>query len=366
MQTVLDGHALESLRLSTLSRQMLLERADAGVLDALGRLAGLNAQHRRSPYIALWSRLRAFQRSDLETALTAGHVVKATLMRGTLHLVPAEAHTSYFIGLTDARERALRSFFPRVAASIDGDRLRGILRPKLSTASMAFRELERVLQPHFPEAPPQSLSFAAKSLAPLGQTPPSAAFAAGGAPMYRWVDFASGIRPEGAQEFLFDRYLRAFGPATLQDFAQWSGLGLKEAEAVRARLGDRLEELAWGSVTYLDIPGLPPPADSTRPPVRLLPRWDNLLLAYKDRTRILPKDLQHKVIMRDGRVLATFLAEGEVAGTWAVEESVRQCTVVLLPLRKLSAQVLDDVRQEADALARWLCPEGSAGHRLAT
>src|SRR5437667_8124793 len=75
------------LNRAALARQMLLERAPVSALEALERLAGMQAQWSTSPYIGLWSRVRGFRISDLENALHDRDVVKATLMRGTQHLV---------------------------------------------------------------------------------------------------------------------------------------------------------------------------------------------------------------------------------------------------------------------------------------
>ena len=351
----------EALRLLTLGRQMLLRRSDVTALEAVRRLAGLNAQHRRAPYIGLWSRLEGFQRQDLEQALGQGLVQKATLMRGTLHLVPADEHPLYFAGLAEARRRSFRSFFPRVAASIPEDRVQDILREVLGTAPRPFRELERLLQPFFPQAPAQSLSFAAKALAPLVQLPPAGAWDGRGSPVYAWAGSLAAVPAAQAEEALLERYLGAFGPATIRDFAQWSGLGLTTAQAVRNRLGDRLREFPGDGGPYLDL------ATASRevqaePPVRLLPRWDNLLLAYRDRSRVLPPNLQEQVIMRDGRVLPTFLVGGQVAGTWDIGETGGQGTILLSPLRRLSQRDQDALREEADALGRWLAPGGGPGH----
>src|SRR5580704_3955217 len=81
--------SLRQLNRWTLARQMLLERADLDAVTAIDRLAGMQAQYSPSPYIGLWSRIRNFQREELEKALSAQLVYKATLMRGTLHLVSA-------------------------------------------------------------------------------------------------------------------------------------------------------------------------------------------------------------------------------------------------------------------------------------
>ncbi|HKW78819.1 MAG TPA: crosslink repair DNA glycosylase YcaQ family protein, partial [Candidatus Limnocylindria bacterium] len=80
---------LRELNRALLARQMLLERKKVGVVDAIERLGGLQGQWAPAPYVALWTRLEGFERDDLTTPIDGGEVIKATLMRATLHLVSA-------------------------------------------------------------------------------------------------------------------------------------------------------------------------------------------------------------------------------------------------------------------------------------
>src|SRR3954469_19356479 len=84
---VLSGRELGR---ATLARQLLLERQEMPVVAAVGRLAGLQAQEARPPFVGLWSRLVAFGADGLLAALRERSVVRGTLMRGTLHLIGAD------------------------------------------------------------------------------------------------------------------------------------------------------------------------------------------------------------------------------------------------------------------------------------
>jgi len=97
---------------------MLLGRERAPVATAVERLGALQAQYSPAPYVALWSRLERFTIADLEKALAAKKVVKATLMRGTLHICSARDHRYYAHAVREARksvwgtvERALFRYF---------------------------------------------------------------------------------------------------------------------------------------------------------------------------------------------------------------------------------------------------------------
>ncbi len=77
------------LNRATLARQMLLEREDISAVVAVERLCGMQAQEPRPPFPGLWTRLRGFRREHLHRALHDREIVRATLMRGTLHLMSA-------------------------------------------------------------------------------------------------------------------------------------------------------------------------------------------------------------------------------------------------------------------------------------
>ena len=99
---------LRELNRALLARQMLLRREKVGVVEAIERLGGLQAQWAPSPYVALWSRLATFDRDRLTRPIDRGAVVKATLMRATLHLVSAREYPAYALATSEGRFGAWR------------------------------------------------------------------------------------------------------------------------------------------------------------------------------------------------------------------------------------------------------------------
>src|SRR3989449_2658218 len=97
---------LRELNRAMLARQLLLERARIGIVAAIERLAALQAQWSPSPYIALWSRLRDFRRPKLWSAIERHEVIRARLMRGTLHLVSARDFYAYAVATQDLQRGA--------------------------------------------------------------------------------------------------------------------------------------------------------------------------------------------------------------------------------------------------------------------
>jgi len=82
--------SLRVLNRTTLARQLLLERVDLPVAAALERLVAVQAQLARPPYVGLWTRLNGFARDDLAAQIERKRVIKATFLRGTLHLLTAD------------------------------------------------------------------------------------------------------------------------------------------------------------------------------------------------------------------------------------------------------------------------------------
>src|SRR5262245_1717474 len=76
-----------ALNRATLERQMLLTRQTFVPDAAIEKLAGLQAQVPRPPFVGLWTRLQDFRREHLARAIALRQVVRGTLMRGTIHLV---------------------------------------------------------------------------------------------------------------------------------------------------------------------------------------------------------------------------------------------------------------------------------------
>ncbi|MDZ7801813.1 MAG: crosslink repair DNA glycosylase YcaQ family protein [Trueperaceae bacterium] len=111
--------------------------------------------------------------------------------------------------------------------------------------------------------------------------------------------------------------MAAFGPASRRDFAQFALLRQAEVRPAFETLGDTLVTMEGpGGATLYDVPGAPLPGEDAPAPPRLLGMWDSVLLAYADRSRVIPEDYRPHVIRRNGDVLPSVLVDGMVAGVW--------------------------------------------------
>ncbi|MEW2530338.1 winged helix DNA-binding domain-containing protein [Streptomyces sp. NPDC047071] len=362
--TVLDNRALGR---ATLARQLLLDRVGLPALDAVAHLGGLQAQEPQEPFVGLWSRLRAFAPRELSDLLVERRVVRTHLMRRTVHLVTADDALAWR-SRHDAmlRQRVLGAYRGELE-EVDLDELAAAGRALMADGEpRTMAEITRALADRWPDTAPRALGeMVIAALVPMVQVPPRGLWRTKAGvcnlPLSTWLGRAAappapaGSDPVG--EALVRRYLAAYGPAATADLRAWSGLaGLPAAvAAVRGELvafrDERGREL-------LDLPDAPRPDPDTPAPVRFLPAFDNAILGYQDRGRIIDDD--HRGLSVAGARVV--LLDGRVAATW----TVRDDTVTVTPLRRVSRAERAAVADEGRTLSAFLSDGASERVRIAT
>ncbi|UBU08304.1 winged helix DNA-binding domain-containing protein [Nonomuraea gerenzanensis] len=344
-----------ALNRATLARQLLLDRADLPVLDAVAHLCGLQAQEPQEPFTGLWSRLRAFDPMELSALLTGREVVRTHLMRRTVHLLAAGDVLAWRARHDLMLRQRVLGTYRRELAGVDLGELAAAGRAVMSDGvPRSMSELARAVAGRWPEPGPRALGeMLVAALIPMAQLPPRGLWRARAGvrnlPLSSWLGReiaplpADGSDPAG--QALVRRYLAAFGPAAAADLRAWCGLaGLPAAvAAIRDELVSFRDER--GRV-LLDLPGAPRPDPDTPAPVRFLPAFDNAILGYHDRARIID-DAHRGLSVAGARVV---LVDGRVAATWTVEDGA----VTVVPLRPLSRTDREAVSEEGRALASFL------------
>lgn len=351
------------LNRATLARQLLLDREDSTATAAVERLAGMQAQEPKHPFIGLWTRVAGFDRDDLRRALIEREIVRATTMRSTLHLMSAADYAALRMSMQPPRSVALRVLGAR-SAGLDLDRVLPAAHRLLEGTPLAFDEIRARLQEQFPDVNDRALGYAVRTLLPLVMVPSGDA---------RWGfervarfaladEWLGGPPGEGDPAALARRYLGAFGPAAAADVQVWSGVdGMK---AVLDGMRDGLEVFADERGRELfDLPGAPRPDAGTPAPPRFLPEFDNLVLAHDDRSRVIADEHRPQVTTKNLRVRATFLVDGRVAGTWTIEAKRRLATLRIASFAALGTRARTALTEEGEALLRFAEPE-SASHAV--
>jgi hypothetical protein len=365
---------LRQLNRTTLARQGLLDRLTGPVSDAIGRLAGLQAQHANWPYIALWSRLADFEIADLVGALDDRSVVKATLMRSTLHLVNA-ADYPVLEGAT--RGSRIQNWAPTVRrAGVDDRALHEHLlafagTPRTLAQLEAFAVEDAAtskgssLADHAPGGVARVAFRIASARGGLVHVPPSGHWRSHGKARAMaarvWLPDVSIPDEEPALEEALVRYLRAYGPASVADFGQWFGQRrVSRSKAAVERLGDRLVRLRGeDGRELLDLADADLASGDEPAPVRFLARWDSLLVSYEARLRMLPDEYRPAVYKKNADILATFLVDGFVAGTWTWELARDTAAIDLQPLQTIGPAERSALTDEAERLIRFVEPEAT-------
>jgi hypothetical protein len=342
------------LNRALLARQLLLERKRLSLPRAVEQLAGLQAQYTPSPYLSLHARLEGFRRDQLTSALERRTLVKALLMRGTLHVVtPGD-----FWAFTAAR-RALGTDYwpPSYERRVPKAKIVEIARAtiaELRAGPKRFEEIRALLEPHATAGVNATFLWRrVQGQEHVVHAAPSGTWGYHGEGVYEAADAAldgSPPSPEQACDRLVRSYLVAFGPATMQDIAQWAGLqrvgGLRE-------ILERLELRTFADEsrrTLYDLPRAPLPDPETPAPPRLVPRFDNLVLSHADRSRVLGDVPVGRVVTKNAIVHATILVDGFVAGTWQLEKG----RVRLEPFARLPKETKDALDHEAERVESFV------------
>ena len=372
---MLDERALNR---ALLARQGLLSPMDRPLPEAVDAIGAVQAQHWPAPPVALWSRLRRFNLDELQRGLAGGELVVGHLLRNTLHLVSARRHPFYAAVVEASGASEWRRTPQR--PSLELARLQGELARFASSEPRSGEQLvehiERWLAEQRPELAEAELARQRQyRWRPLLRSASLVRVPADG----RWngartpagylsapAPEGAGPSPEEALEKVVAWHLAAFGPAGAEDVASWIGWRTPPIRAALERIGEsllRFEDEAGRSL--YDLPSAPRPDPSTPAPVRLLPWFDSVLLAYGSghRRRILPDAYRERAYVRANlQWLPTFLVDGLVAGSWSPGLRRRVATLTLSPFRPLPGPVRDELVEEAERLLRFMQP--SAGRHL--
>jgi hypothetical protein len=320
---------------SMLARQLLLERSSLSIPEALEQVGGLQTQYAPSGYVGLWTRLADFERVSLTRSLEQRDVVQATLMRNTIHLVPATSFWRYAVGVRRARREGW-PVIPGAAKVTDTQEGAELLRAELMDGPKTVKELG---------------DLASGFLGRIGlwvdlvRVPPSATWERRRADRLALAD--QWVGPEDATErdaiaYLVRAYLRGFGPAPWKAISAWSMVtitALKQASAEMELVRYRDES----GRELIDLPDAPLPDADMPAPVRFLPHWDALLLAHARHGGVLPEPYRPLVFSpRNPFSVGTVVVDGRVVASWSFKDN----GIRVEPFEELSATDADEVERE--------------------
>lgn len=344
-------------------------------------MAGAQAQVLSAAQMSLWARTRGTTLSDVQDALWKDRtLVKAWCMRASLHLIPSVDFAVFVRGCA-RREARQADWFARAGIPMGPvnrvvDAVPRILEEPLTRKEIVDR-LKHALH----------LDTRQKAGRGWGGSPDAQGLVIGGrvlsaqwivftacmrglacfGPMRgteatfvrpeRWLRTFSDLSQEEAEKELLRRYLRAHGPATVQDFAQWTYMKADDARTVWRFLEEELTAVVVDSragwILRADVTPLERAAIDS-PTVRLLPFFDSLLLGLKDKSHLVDADHYKSVYRPAGWLAPVVLVDGRVAGTWSHTWKPRSLSVKVEEFRPWGSEIGRRVREEVDDLGRFL------------
>ncbi|MGZ0150240.1 winged helix DNA-binding domain-containing protein [Kribbella sp. WER1] len=357
---VMSGRAVNR---ATLARQLLLAREAVPAVEVVERLAGMQGQEPKHPYVGLWSRVDGFEEDELDRAVAGRDVVRATFLRGTLHLVTAADYLRFRVTVAPVLAAGMKVLGER-AAGLEPSKVVAAAEKLLAKEPLTFTEVRDALQQQFPDVNERALGFCTRMLVPLVMYPADVRWSwtanSRFTPAEEWIGEKLHQQAEVAE--LVTRYLQAFGPATPADFQTWSGL--QKAKPLFDELDLETFQDESGKTLY-DVPDAPRPEADTPAPVRFLPEFDNLLLSHAKRERIIADEYKPAVFTKNLRVKATYTVDGFVAGLWTSELKRGVATLTLTPFGKTLKKTQAELEREGSGLLRFLEPNAKT-HAVVT
>ncbi|MEV5971643.1 winged helix DNA-binding domain-containing protein [Streptomyces sp. NPDC051921] len=360
--------SLRALNRATLDRQLLLGRAALSAEQAVRHLVGLQAQNTKPPYFALAARLDGFRPGDLSGLMESRRVGRIVSLRSTVHThTAADARPLRLLVQSGAVDRELK-MFRKGLGGVDLERLAALTVAYVEERPRTPKEMREHLLQEWPRADSQALGIAARCLVPMVQVTPRGLWERSGqvalTTARQWFEEEGAPAeedgaPAGEDGADLDstvlRYLRAFGPASVQDMQTWCGLTRLRPAFERLR-PDLLVFRDERGTELFDLPDAPRPDEDTPAPPRFLPEFDNLLLSHADRSRVVPTE--HRARTWTGnQAHRVFLLDGFLAGIWHLDEGRERTVMTVEAFGRPTRAQRAALTAEAERTLRILTPQ---------
>ena len=352
-----------------LQRHFLGQPAQANdLLDVVSETCGMQAQVISAAQLALRTRIRGLTAPEIERALWQDHtLVKVWCMRGTLHVLPARELPLYVAALKPYRlkqEQRWMAHYGVDAAAIET--MAEAVLAALSDAPQTRREVSQAILPRLREAAPQIQELLEHGWGGLGKyvclqgnlcLGPNQGQEATFVRRDQWLKEWEDTPGEVAEDLLLKHYLRAFGPATVQDFAAWEGLAVKDASQIWGRLQDEMctvdVEGSRAAILERDLHVLREAALAAEN-VRLLPHFDVYLLGHRSKSHLIDDAYYKRVYRAAGWISPVVLINGRIAGVWSHRQRGKRLQVSIEPFCRLSRSQRAAIDKCAAGIAEFL------------
>jgi hypothetical protein len=346
-----------------LQRHHLLNGPPADAVTICRDVCGVQAQVITAAYLQLWTRNHAITRAEIESALWKTRtLVKTSLMRQTLHLIPTDEFPLYISALRPSRfAQAMRVMDRCGITREESEALIPKIMDILSAGPLRRPAIAAAIRPNASKR----VRFWMENSWSLVRLPVAEGLVCYGrgegneVVFIRTDHWLPELKPKSisateAQCALFRKYLRAYGPATLTDFSHWAGIPMQEVKLLRPLLAADLAEISREEKSSFllreDAAALNKSAEKEAC-IRLLPIFDSYLLAHRDKDHLLSAQHYKRVYRNQGWISPVVLIDGAVAGVWSHKLKGKKLLVEIEPFGKLSKAERAGIEREAGYLA---------------
>lgn len=354
----------EQIRLLRLRSQRLhpqAARSVSGVAQLVTEVGGLQAQELSSATLAVRPRSNNLAAADVKKAREDDRFIVLTwCMRGTLHLVPVE-DLSWLLPLFGPVfiRKSYRRYKQLGLDQETRRRATSEIREALSQRGPLIRaELAGALAAKGIPVKGQAIAHLLRCAALEGVIcfGPEREGQLTYVLLDDWVRLEGQHDPHQIQGELARRYLEAYGPATPDDFAAWSGISIGQARAGFEAISNDLFEVqmaaspAWMLAphsAWLDEP-------SGDPIVRLLPRYDAYLLGYQSRAFMVSASHARRIHPGGGQINSTLIVDGRAVGVWSSQRKKNSTAIVVEPFEPFGANLMPKLEAEVQDIGRFL------------
>ncbi|WP_338727427.1 winged helix DNA-binding domain-containing protein [Haladaptatus sp. DJG-WS-42] len=368
MERTFSDDELRRLRL----RSQLLDTGTSAtdVPAVLSRVCGLQAQDASAATLGIRTRSSDVTAADVDAALfESRRVVRTWCMRGTLHLVATEDVPwllSVFGPVFVARSRkrlsdlgfdddASANAVETIHDAIDdhGPLTRAEIAELLQRAGFAFDARG--------QAPFHLIRRAALQGLVCKVAPVDGGEAYG--LLNEWVKPQKSTEREAGLRTLARRYLSAYQPASLDDFASWSKLPMADVRAAWAAIEDERTVVRDGADRIEMLANeIPRQGNIEESPLRLLPRYDTYLLGYASREFAVSPAEERNIWPGGGVIRPTVIHDGRAIATWKLDRSKRETVVVVVPFDEFPTHCHAALDAEVADIGRFL--DMDVGYRI--
>jgi len=153
-----------------------------------------------------------------------------------------------------------------------------------------------------------------------------------------------------AQKELLCKYLRAYGPATLKDFAHWSLISMAEVKALRPLVESEISEHNGLLLLREDMKTLQAASPELNS-VHLLPYFDVYLLAHRFKEHFLKPRFYKRVYRNQGWISPVVLIDGEIAGIWSYNLARKTLAIEIELFARVNSRTRKQIKDRAKELA---------------